>query len=379
MTVRRHHAAFLMQIAAMLGKRDRGAASQRHVRLVQQQALAGLCDRDERGRASGLNGQTRAPEVQLVRRASGEEFPPGAHQDRVFADLKRPGEVLDGLAVATDIVQKVRVHAATGEYADRASIGCGVVAGVLQRLPCAFKKDAVLRIGQRRFPIAHVEKFRIELVDVGEHWAGLDVTGRRPRRRVGAVFKLVVGKEGDAFDAVAQIPPKRRNVLGARKSPRHADDGDTALGFRRPAHAAPVLPAVSCARRSAAERLRARSAVEMNVVAPSASPSIFAATALMFGWPNKSTTVNTGPKASTIFAWIRIRSKDEAPRSKKLSSSPMPPAQEHWPLCREVGFALSRPTATRRASRGRWTGFETERAARGRLFRLATTVTIAGQ
>ena len=35
-----------------------------------------------------------------------------------------------------------------------------------------------------------------------------------------------------------------------------------------------------CARRSAAERLRARSAAEMNVAAPTASPSIFAATRL---------------------------------------------------------------------------------------------------
>ena len=92
---------------------------------------------------------------------------PGADQDRIVADLKRAGEVLDGLAVAADIVQKVRVHAATGENADRASISRGVVAGILQRLPRAFKKDAMLRIGQRRFPVAHVEKSRVELVDVG--------------------------------------------------------------------------------------------------------------------------------------------------------------------------------------------------------------------
>ena len=107
------------------------------------------------------------------------------------------------------------------------------MAGVLQRLPRAFEKDAVLRVGQRRFPIAHVEETRIELIDIGEHRARFDVTGRRPRRGVGAVFKLVVRKEGNAFDALAQVPPERRNVLGARKSPRHADDGDTALGFRR--------------------------------------------------------------------------------------------------------------------------------------------------
>ena len=110
----------------------------------------------------------------------------------------------------------------------------------------------MLRIGQGGFPIAHVEKFRIKLVDIGEHGAGLNVTGRCARRRVGVVFKLVVGKEGNAFDAIAQIPPERRNVSGARESPRHADDGDTALGFRRSAHAAPVLPALICARRSAA-------------------------------------------------------------------------------------------------------------------------------
>ena len=86
-----------------------------------------------------------------------------------------------------------------------AAIGRRVVAGVFQGLPCAFQKDAMLRIGQRRFAFAHVEESGVELVDVDEHRAGLDVIGRCKGRGIGAVFKLVIGKEGNALDAVAQI------------------------------------------------------------------------------------------------------------------------------------------------------------------------------
>ena len=93
------------------------------------------------------------------------------------------------------------------------------MASILQSLPCAFEKEAMLRIRQRRFTVAHVEKFRIELLDVVEHRAGFYVSGRRPGRCVCAVFKLGVCKKCDAFDAIAHVAPECRNVLGARESP----------------------------------------------------------------------------------------------------------------------------------------------------------------
>ena len=52
----RHHPALLVQITAPLRKRDRHAAGERHVGLIEKEALAGLGDRDERSRAGGLHG-----------------------------------------------------------------------------------------------------------------------------------------------------------------------------------------------------------------------------------------------------------------------------------------------------------------------------------
>ena len=90
--------------------------------------------------------------------AGGEELPSGADQRRIGADLEVAGEVLDRAAVAADIVEKVRIHAAAGKDADGALIGGGIVAGVFQRLPRAFQKDPVLRVGQLRLALACMPK-----------------------------------------------------------------------------------------------------------------------------------------------------------------------------------------------------------------------------
>ena len=66
--IRRSHAAFLVEVAAILRKRERHAAGERDVAAMVEQALAGDADGDERSRASGLNVQRRPAQARACRR-----------------------------------------------------------------------------------------------------------------------------------------------------------------------------------------------------------------------------------------------------------------------------------------------------------------------
>ena len=78
--VRRHHAALLVEVAALLREGDRHTAGQRHVRLAEQQALAGLGDRQQRRRAGALHGHGRTAQVQPVGDARRQRVRQGAQQ-----------------------------------------------------------------------------------------------------------------------------------------------------------------------------------------------------------------------------------------------------------------------------------------------------------
>ncbi len=64
--VGREDTALLVQIAGVLRHADRDPAGQHHVTLATQQALAAKMDRDQRGRAGGLDCHARSRQVQLV-------------------------------------------------------------------------------------------------------------------------------------------------------------------------------------------------------------------------------------------------------------------------------------------------------------------------
>src|SRR5690606_20945629 len=86
-TVRRDHAAFLVDIAAFLRKGDRDAAGERHVAAVGEQVLAGLGHCQQRCRAGGLYGEGRAAQVELVGDAGGQRVADGPDQLGEATDL----------------------------------------------------------------------------------------------------------------------------------------------------------------------------------------------------------------------------------------------------------------------------------------------------
>jgi hypothetical protein len=83
----------------------------------------------------------------------------------------------------------------------------------------------VLRVEHGGVARAHPEERRIEHVDVGEPAARLHV------RRIAQLFRrnsrgeqLIVGEEGNGFDAFADICPQSRGTFRAGKPSRQSDN-----------------------------------------------------------------------------------------------------------------------------------------------------------
>ena len=87
-TIRRHHAAILIVIAALLRKRNRSATGQRHIALVGQKRLARLRDGKQRGRARRQHGEARTAQIQLVGDPRRQKIEAVAHHLEV---IRQPG------------------------------------------------------------------------------------------------------------------------------------------------------------------------------------------------------------------------------------------------------------------------------------------------
>ena len=95
------------------------------------------------------------------------------------------------------------------------------------RLPTAFDEQPLLRVHQRRFPIAQPEEAWIEVGDPVQDRPRLDEVwmrnriGRHPERR-----KFGIAEPADRRDPGNEIAPQRFGIVGTRKPARHPDHGD---------------------------------------------------------------------------------------------------------------------------------------------------------
>ncbi len=90
----------------------------------------------------------------------------------------------------------------------------------------------MLRIHDRRVLRREAEEVRVELIDVREHRPRAHVVRiGQQLRRFARPGQLLVRKAVDGFNALAaRLRQNCVQIRGARKAPRHADDGD--LGSR---------------------------------------------------------------------------------------------------------------------------------------------------
>jgi hypothetical protein len=219
-TVGREDAVLLVEVAPDLREGDGDPSCQRHVALAADQRLACEVDRQQRGGAGALHHHARSLESQLVGDSRAEEIL--VVGDARLLPAQRPQQVGPG-----EQVEAVAVVGHPAVDPDRPGAAADVVARVLHGFPGALEEDPLLRVHDLRLARAVAEELRVEEVGAGEHAACPDVAGvgeQVVRDAVGA--QLVVGEEGDRFDAVAEVAPQLVDAGGAGKAPGHADDRD---------------------------------------------------------------------------------------------------------------------------------------------------------
>ena len=149
-----------------------------------------------------LVGDAIGEEILLVRDHRADDA------DRVHQIAARPDEVM-----------VIGVVARAGEEADQARVGGGIAAGVFQRGPGDFEKDAVLRIQDLRFLGRDAEERAVEplrLVDQAARARRSRAARAKRCRIVAGRGELFVGEMGDAILARDEISPE----LGGVRAPR---------------------------------------------------------------------------------------------------------------------------------------------------------------
>ena len=170
--------AFLPQIATPLWQRDRDPARQGHVALVTEQALYGRTNRDQGGRASRLDIERRALQIQLVGNPGRQVILLVAHHRR------EPADDVGHIPTVEQVLQVVVVVAGAREHADGPAELLRVVTRILQCLPCRFQEHALLRIEYFRFLRVDAEEARVEHFNAVENPARSHVGRTGTRRHV---------------------------------------------------------------------------------------------------------------------------------------------------------------------------------------------------
>jgi hypothetical protein len=220
------HLALLVGVSAPRRDVDGGAAGDGHVALERQQALHGEVHGDERRRARGLHVDGRAAQVESIRDAGRQEVlvVGGVAQ-------QEPTDLVDHLRIREEVVDQVRVDAASDEHSDRAVEALGYVARRLDRLPHDLEEVPVLGVHDRGVALADAEERGIELVDAFHDAGAPDVVGCVDERG-GEPGRHELGRVevDEAVLAGLHAAPQRIHVGRAWEAAGHADDRDVGLG-----------------------------------------------------------------------------------------------------------------------------------------------------
>ena len=170
--IRREDHPFLILVAGALRERDRDGARQRHVTFAAQQRLTCHLHRHQRGRAGRLDCHARPVQIELVRCASGEKILVVPDHQLIATNGRKQ------IAIRQQLTHEVRIETRSSIDADSPAFGLTGVAGMLERFPRAFQKDALLRINDLCFARRVAEKRGVEVIRVFEQRAA-----RHPARK----------------------------------------------------------------------------------------------------------------------------------------------------------------------------------------------------
>src|SRR3954464_11446207 len=161
------------------------STGQRCVASTLAKGLAGKMDGNERGRASRMDRHGRPGQVQQVRDPSCEES-----QIVSKPQVKCP-DCTDQIGVSED-VEEIGVRPCACKKSHGFTAALRIVSRVLERLPAAFQKNALLRVHQFCFAWRDPKEPCVELVDVFEHWGNGDIVGVFGYARINALGLQII-------------------------------------------------------------------------------------------------------------------------------------------------------------------------------------------
>jgi hypothetical protein len=194
-------------------------------------------DGDQGGGARGVDGKTGALEAKRI------GYPPRGGVQRHARQ-----QIGVGLAGPLEPPAVVAVADADEDTGRRAVTGLRRNAGILQRPPCGFQQEAVLRIDHRRLARVDAEEVGIEPVDgvqepaaLGVHAAGRIGVGIVPGVDVPTVGRdvpdcapaLIVSAEAVHIGGPGRRKASRPTEMGSSRADSRASSGTCARGGRR--------------------------------------------------------------------------------------------------------------------------------------------------
>ena len=164
--------SFPVQVAGPMRNFYGHSSRQRHVAFMPEQAPAGDMYGHQGSRAGRLNRHARPGQIQLIGDSRGQYVfvVPGLLQEE-------QARAAHQLRIRQEVEHEIRVHPGARVHSDGARKPIGVPAGVLQGLPHAFEKNAMLRIHDGRIPRAEAEKRCVEPVEIFQDGRCFDVGG----------------------------------------------------------------------------------------------------------------------------------------------------------------------------------------------------------
>ena len=221
--IRRNGSALAEDVAGPLGQHDRHPTGNGHVALKRPKALAREGDRGQRRRAGCSDVQARTRQSETKRCLSRHVIRPVANQQAQRRLVTHEGRI------GQDVLEKVWAQCRARKDADASRVRPRIVARRLEQLPCALKKEPLLRIHQRRVLRRHAEERRVEELDAVENAARPDVPGIANQvGRDALAAKIIFAEGGDGLDTAAQVGPEGFDSVGAWRADDEAGDRDLA-------------------------------------------------------------------------------------------------------------------------------------------------------
>src|SRR5579864_325769 len=220
MSVAREYPIFAIKISGPVRNIDRNSACQGHLTFIDQQAVAGEMNSNQRSRTCRMDRITWPGQIELVRDARGQKC--GIIAKTYF---KRPYRTAY-FPIGKNIEQ-VAAGAGPAKYAHGAFVVFRSISCIFKRSPRALQEQPLLRVHYAGFIRRDVEKACVKQLDIVQDWGRLHIIrivrlGRFKSRGL----NFIIVKERNAFFATAKIVPELPRRIGPGKFAGHADNGD---------------------------------------------------------------------------------------------------------------------------------------------------------